>query len=74
MQVKSAATEMSAKFQSVLSDTKMTIPPKTTKIRTAFVDHPSELKTTVTVTSLENLTGTARRERSERTQRNYHIQ
>ena len=44
--VKSAASEASAKPESVLSDDRQTIPPRTTKTITAFIDHPSEWKTT----------------------------
>ena len=58
MQIKSTL-EMSAKPQAVLTDDVLTIPPSTTKIVTAFVDHPSEWNTTSTVTPLEKTTETA---------------
>ena len=58
MQVRTIS-EKSAKPQVVLTDDAVTIPPKTTKTFTAFVDHPSEWKTTGTVTQLEKITETA---------------
>ena len=47
---------MSAKLQAVLTDDLLTIPPRTTKTITAFVDHTSEWNTTGTVTPLEKFT------------------
>ena len=59
MQVKSASTGTSAKPQAVLIHESKTVPPKTTKTITAFVDHSSEWKTTGTVTPVEKFTETA---------------
>ena len=42
----------------VFTDNALAIPPRTTKIVTAFVKHPSEWSTTCTVTALENFTET----------------
>ena len=55
IQVKSTSG-MSEKLQIVIIGDALTIPPKTTKLLTAFVDHPSELNTTGTVTTLEKFT------------------
>ena len=57
MQIK-VTSETSAKPQAVLTDDGLTIPPRKTKIVTAFVDHPSEWNTTDTVTTLEKFTET----------------
>ena len=54
MQIKTTS-EMSAKPQYVLTDDTLTIPPRTTKTVTAFVDNPSEWNTAGTVTPLEKL-------------------
>ena len=59
LQVKSTASETSAKPRAVFTDDALTKPPMTTKTITAFVDHPSEWNTTSTVTSLEKLIETA---------------
>ena len=50
MQAKNAAIEASAKPQPVLIQDNTTVPPMTTKTIRAFVDHPSEWRTTGTVT------------------------
>ena len=47
---------MSANPQVVLTDDALTIPSRTTKTVTAFVDHPSEWNTIGTVTPLERFT------------------
>ena len=59
MQVKTASSETTTKPQPLITDNAVTIPPTTTKIITAFVDHPSEWNTTGTVTPLEKFTETA---------------
>ena len=59
MQVKTASSETTIKPQPVITDKVLTIPPSTTKIITAFIDHPSKWNTTGTVTSLEKFTETA---------------
>ena len=59
MQVKTASSETTTKPQPVIMDEDLTIPPATTKTVTAFIDHPSKWKTTVTVTPLEKFTETA---------------
>ena len=59
MQVKSALTQTSAKPQAVLIHDSITIPQKTTKTITAFVDHVSEWNTTRTVTPVEKFTETS---------------
>ena len=59
IQFKTASNEATAKPQPVITDNAKTIPPRTTKTTTAFVDHPSEWKTTGTVTPLEKFTETA---------------
>ena len=51
--------EMSAKPQAVMTDDALSIPPRTTKTVTGFVDHPSEWNTTCTVTPLEKFRETA---------------
>ena len=51
---------MSAKPQAILTDNALTLPPRTTKSVTAFVDHRSEWNTTGTVTPLEKFTETAK--------------
>ena len=50
MHAKNAAIETSAKPQVVLIQDNTTVPPMTTKMIAAFVDHPSEWHTTGTVT------------------------
>ena len=59
MQVKTASSGTTTKPQSVITDDALTIPPKTTKTITAFVDHPSKWKTTGTATPFEKFTETA---------------
>ena len=59
MQFKTAASETSAKLQSVPTDDTQTKPPRTLEKITASVDHPSEWKTTGTLITLEELTETA---------------
>ena len=59
MQVKTASSETTTKPQPVITDDALTIPPKTTKTITVFVDHPSKWKTTGTLTPLEKFTETA---------------
>ena len=51
--------DMSAKPQAALTDDALTIPSKTTKTITAFVDYPSEWNTTSTMTPSEKFTETA---------------
>ena len=58
MQLKTSS-ETSSKRQAVPTDNALTLPPKTMKTITAFVDHPSEENTTGTVTPLEKFTETA---------------
>ena len=58
MQVKTASSETTAKPKPVSTDDALTIPPRTTKTITSFVDHPSELNITKTVTALEKFTET----------------
>ena len=48
MQVKTASSETTTKPQPVIMDEDLTIPPATTKTVTAFIDHPSKWKTTLT--------------------------
>ena len=50
MQAKKATIETTVKTQPVLIQDNTTVPPMTTKTITAFVDHPSEWRTTGTVT------------------------
>ena len=59
MQVKTASSETTTKPQPVIMDEDLTIPPVTTKTITTFIDHPSNWKTTGTVTPLEKFTETA---------------
>ena len=59
MQVKSALSQTSAKYQAVLIHDSITIPQMTTKTITAFVDPLSEWNTTGTVTPVEKFTETA---------------
>ena len=59
MQVKTASSETTTKPQPVITDEALTIPPTTTKIIRAFIDHPSKWNTTGTVTPLEKFTETA---------------
>ena len=59
MQVKKASSETTTKPQPVITDDALAIPPTTTKIITAFVDHPSNWNTTGTVTPMEKFTETA---------------
>ena len=59
MQVKSASSRRSAKLQVVLTYDSITIPQKTIKTITAFVDHLSEWNTTGNVTPVEKFTETA---------------
>ena len=61
MQVKSAASETSAKPQVVFIHGTLKIPPMTTKTITASVDHPSEWNTTCTVATVKNFAETASR-------------
>ena len=56
MLIKTASSETTTKLQHVLTDDALTIPPKTTKTITTFVDLPSEGNTTGTVTPIEKLT------------------
>ena len=56
MQVKTASSKTTAKLQTVLTYDALTIPPRTTKTITAFVDHSSERNTTGTVTPLDKFT------------------
>ena len=53
MQVKSAASETSAKHMAALLDDSLTEPPIKTKTITAFDDHSSEWKTTGTEISVD---------------------
>ena len=59
MQVKCAASETSVKPRAVFIHDTPTIPPRTTKTITMFVDYPSEWNTTVTVIPVGNFTETA---------------
>ena len=59
MHVKTASIERGAKPQPFITDDTLTIPPRTTKTLTAFVDHPSEWNTTGTGTPLGKFTETA---------------
>ena len=59
MQAKTASSETTTQPQPVITDEALTIPPKTTKTITAFIDHPSKWSTTGTVTPLEKFTETA---------------
>ena len=59
MQVKTASSETTTKPQPVITEEALTIPPKTTKTITAFIDYPSKWNTTGTVTPLDNFTETA---------------
>ena len=59
MQVQTASSETTTKPQLVITDEALTIPPTTSKIITAFIDHPSKWNTTGTVTQLEKFTETA---------------
>ena len=59
MQVKTASSETTTEPQPVIMDENLTIPPATTRTVTAFIDHPSNWKTTGTVTTLEKFTETA---------------
>ena len=59
MPVKSASSETIVKPQPVINSDSLTIPPRTTKTITVFVDYPSESNTTGTVTPLEKFTETA---------------
>ena len=59
MPVKNSAIEASAKPQPALTQDNTTVPPMTTKTITAFVDHPSEWHTTVTVTPTGKFTEAA---------------
>ena len=56
MRVKTTSGERTPKSQPVITDHALTIPPRTSKIITAFDDHPSERNTTGTVTPLEKFT------------------
>ena len=58
-QVKTASSETTTTPQPVITDDALTMPPTTTKIITAFVDHPSQWNTTWSVTPLEKFTETA---------------
>ena len=59
MQVRSAASKIRAEPHSILSGNTLTIPPRTTKLISTFVDHPSEWNKTGTLTPLERLPETA---------------
>ena len=59
MEVKTASSETTAKPQPVITDDALTIPRRTTKTITAFIDHQSQWNTTGTVTPLEKFTETA---------------
>ena len=59
MQVKTASSETTTKPQPIITDEALTIPPTTTKMITALIDHPSKWNTTGTVTPLEKFTETA---------------
>ena len=59
MQVKTTSSGTTTKPQPVITDEALTIPPTTTRIITAFIDHPSQWNTTGTVTPLEKFTETA---------------
>ena len=59
MQLKSSANERIAKPQVVLTHDSITLPPRTTKTITAFVDHSSEWITTGTVTPVGKFTDAA---------------
>ena len=59
MQVKSALSQTSAIPQAVLIRDNIAIPQMTTKTITAFVDHLSELNTSMTVTPVEKFTKAA---------------
>ena len=58
MQVKTASSETITRPQPIITDESLTIPPKTTKTITAFLDHPSKWNTTGTVTPLQKFTET----------------
>ena len=59
MQVKSAASDTSAKPQDVLFHDSITVPPMTTRTLTAFADHSLEWNTTGTVARVKKITETA---------------
>ena len=59
MQVKSSASETSAKPQSLFTDDTLTLPSRKTRTITVFVDHPSEWITIGSVTPLDKCTETA---------------
>ena len=59
MQVKSTASDTSAKPQPILIHDALTLPSMTAKTTTTFVDHPSVWNTTGTVTPVEKITETA---------------
>ena len=59
MQVKTASSDTITKHQQVITDDALTIPPTTTKMITAFVNHPSKWNTAGTVTTLEKFMETA---------------
>ena len=59
MQVKTASSETTTTPQLVITDEALTIPSRTTKTITTFVDHPSKWNTTGTLTPLEKFTETA---------------
>ena len=58
-QFETASSETTTKPQPIITADALTIPPRTTKTITAFVEHPSEWNTTGTVTPLEKFTETA---------------
>ena len=58
-QVKSAASETSAKLQAVLIRNNKAVTPKTTITITSFVDHSSEWNTTDSVTPVKKFTEAA---------------
>ena len=59
MQLKTPSNETTTKPQPVITDEVLTIPARTTKTITAFIDHPSKCNKTGTVTPLEKFTETA---------------
>ena len=56
MQVKNAASEASAKSQTILIHESRTAPPMTSNANTSIVDYPSEWHTTGTVTPVGKIT------------------
>ena len=60
MQVKTASSLTTAKPQLVLTDDSLTLPLRTTKTITDFVEHPSDWDTTCTVTPMEKFAEASR--------------